>query len=82
MQQNRKIKVLEAIRQGEVGGGETHILNLVENLDATVFEPIVLAFTPGQMIDKLNESGVKNFVIPSTKAFDFSKWKDVKTING
>jgi hypothetical protein len=30
MNQTGKIKVLEAIRQGQVGGGETHILNLVE----------------------------------------------------
>jgi len=80
MEQTRKIKVLEAIRQGEVGGGETHILNLVENLDASIFEPIVLSFTTGQMIDTLNEMKVKNFVIPSTKAFDFSKWKAVKKL--
>jgi glycosyltransferase involved in cell wall biosynthesis/2-polyprenyl-3-methyl-5-hydroxy-6-metoxy-1,4-benzoquinol methylase len=80
MNQTRKIKVLEAIRQGEVGGGETHILNLVENLDVSIFEPIVLSFTTGQMIDSLNEMGVKNFVIPSTKAFDFSKWKQVKKL--
>ncbi len=80
MEQKRKIKVLETIRQGEVGGGETHILNLVESLDRTVFEPIVLSFTKGQMIDELNKSNVKNFVIPSTKAFDFAKWKTVKKL--
>ena len=78
MTQQRKIKVLEAIRQGEVGGGETHILNLVENLDASIFQPVVLAFTSGQMIDALNKKKTKNFVIPSAKAFDFSKWKAVK----
>jgi len=80
MQHNRKIKVLEAIRQGEVGGGETHILNLVKHLDKEKFEPVVLSFTTGQMIDELNKMGIKNIVIPSTKAFDIKKWKQVKQL--
>lgn len=80
MQNGKKIKVLEAIRQGQVGGGETHILNLVENIDKSIFEPVVLSFTDGQMIDTLNKNGTKNFVIPSTKAFDISKWKQVKKL--
>ena len=75
MQQKKKIKVLEAIRQGQVGGGETHILNLVENLDRSRFEPVVLSFTGGQMIETLKQNGTKNFVINSNRAFDIFKWK-------
>ncbi|MGI8952108.1 MAG: glycosyltransferase family 4 protein [Chitinophagaceae bacterium] len=80
MQQKKKIKVLEAIRQGQIGGGETHILNLVVTLDTTKFEPVVLSFTDGQMMDTLNEIGVKNFIIPSNKAFDVLTWKKVKQL--
>lgn len=80
MQQEKKIKVLEAIRQGQVGGGETHILNLVEHIDKSRFEPVVLAFTDGQMIDTLNKNGTKNFVIPSNKPFDVFVWKKVKKL--
>ncbi len=80
MNQEKKIKVLEAIRQGKVGGGETHILNLVEHLDKSRFEPVVLSFTDGQMIDTLQENGVRNYVIPSERAFDIFKWKKVKKL--
>jgi len=79
MQQQRKIKVLQAIRQGQVGGGETHILNLVGSMDKTVFEPVVLSFTDGQMIDELNRTHIQNHVIPSNKAFDIKKWKEVRS---
>jgi hypothetical protein len=44
-----KIKVLECIRQGQIGGGESHLLSLCENLDRTKFEPVVLSFTDGPM---------------------------------
>ena len=42
---DKKIKVLECIRQGQIGGGESHLLSLVENLDRSHFEPVVLFFT-------------------------------------
>ncbi|RFM30179.1 glycosyltransferase family 4 protein [Deminuibacter soli] len=80
MQQQPKIRILEAIRQGQVGGGETHILNLVEHIDRTRFEPVVLAFTGGQMIDRLGEIGIRNFVIPSTRPFDVFKWQAVRRL--
>jgi hypothetical protein len=33
----KKIKVLQAIRQGQVGGGESHILSLVKHIDKNRF---------------------------------------------
>jgi glycosyltransferase involved in cell wall biosynthesis len=80
MTEKKKIKVLQAIRQGQVGGGESHILSLVKHIDKNRFEPVVLSFTYGQMITELNNSGIENFVIPSEKAFDFAKWKKVKKL--
>jgi glycosyltransferase involved in cell wall biosynthesis len=80
MDGNKKIKVLQAIRQGQVGGGETHILSIVKHIDKTRFEPVVLSFTDGQMIDELENIGINNFVISSSKAFDFFKWQKVKAL--
>lgn len=80
MNDSKKIKVLQAIRQGKVGGGETHIVDLVSHLNKDHFQPVVLSFTDGEMIDKLNDMHVENYVIPSEKAFDFSTWKSVKTL--
>jgi glycosyltransferase involved in cell wall biosynthesis len=78
---NKKtVRVLECIRQGFVGGGESHLLSLVENIDRTEFDPVVLSFSDGPMIEKLNRIQVKNYVIPSKKAFDLRVWKPVKEL--
>ena len=47
------IKVLEVIRQGHVGGGESHLLDLVMGFDTDLISPVVLSFTSGKMIDAL-----------------------------
>lgn len=75
---NGKTRVLETIRQGKIGGGESHVLDLVASLDKTAFEPIVLSFTEGPMITALQKMNVSAFVIESEKAFDISVWKKVK----
>jgi glycosyltransferase involved in cell wall biosynthesis len=74
----KKMKVLECIRQGQIGGGESHLLSLVENIDRSLFEPIVLSFTGGPMIDRLKELKVETHIISTTRPFDITKWKTVK----
>lgn len=76
----KKIKVLECIRQGQIGGGESHLLSLVENLDRDRFHPIVLSFTDGPMIGRLQSMNVETHIIPTLKPFDFSKWGKVKRL--
>lgn len=77
---NKKVKVLECIRQGQIGGGESHLLSLVENLDRSRFDPVVLSFTDGPMIARLQEMDVPTHIIPTLKPFDFTKWKIVKRL--
>jgi glycosyltransferase involved in cell wall biosynthesis len=77
---DKKIKVLECIRQGLIGGGESHLLVLVENLDQSKFEPVVLSFTGGPMIDRLNEMKIKNYIIHTERPFDVRIWKKVKQL--
>lgn len=76
----QKIKVLECIRQGQIGGGESHLLSLVENLDKERFDPIVLSFTDGPMIDRLTAMGIPTQVIPTTTPFDVRVWRRVKRL--
>ena len=76
----KKIRVLETIRQGKVGGGESHLISLIENLDRLQFDPIVLSFSDGPMIDRLHALGVENYVIPTEKAFDFAVFKKVRSL--
>jgi len=75
-----KIKVLECIRQGEIGGGESHLLSIAENLDRTKFDLVVLSFTDGPMIERLKERGVETHIVFSKLPFDIPKWPKVKKI--
>ena len=80
MSSYKKIRILETIRQGQIGGGESHLLDLVENLNKEVFEPVVLSFTDGPMVERLRGMGITTHVIHTTKPFDFLKWKQVKKL--
>ncbi|MBO9154235.1 glycosyltransferase family 4 protein [Chitinophaga sp. GCM10012297] len=70
MAASRKIRILQAIRQGQIGGGESHVLSLVAALDKERFEPVVLSFTDGPMIDRLQQMKIPSHVISSAKPFD------------
>ena len=75
-----KIKILETIRQGQIGGGESHVLDLVTQLDKREFEPVVLSFTHGPMVETLRERNIKTYVVETLKPFNFSTFAAVKTI--
>ncbi|WP_417608082.1 glycosyltransferase family 4 protein [Owenweeksia hongkongensis] len=75
-----KIKILHTIRQGQIGGGETHVLDLVSNLNKDKFTSEVLSFTDGEMVSRLKKMGVPCHVIPTTRPFDFSVWGSVKKL--
>src|ERR1035438_2655431 len=76
----KKIKVLECIRQGKIGGGESHLLSLVENLDRSRFDPVVLSFTKGPMVERLEKMGIPTTVLYTETPFDWRKWRLVKKI--
>ena len=71
------IKVLEVIRQGQIGGGESHLLDLVYFLDKSRITPICLSFTDGEMIHRLTQMGIACFVINTQKPFDISIQKKI-----
>jgi glycosyltransferase involved in cell wall biosynthesis len=77
---DRKIRILEVIRQGQIGGGESHLLDLIYFMDRERYEPVCLSFTYGEMIRRLEAQGVKCHVIESQKAFDPGVQKRVKQI--
>jgi glycosyltransferase involved in cell wall biosynthesis len=74
----KKIKVLECIRQGKIGGGESHLLSLMESINRDIIDPVVLSFTDGPMIDRLKELNVPTHIIHTERPFDFTKWKTIK----
>jgi glycosyltransferase involved in cell wall biosynthesis len=76
----KKIKVLECIRQGKIGGGESHLLSLTSHLDRARFEPVVLSFTEGPMMDQLRQMGVETRLIHTEKPFDIRVWRKVRRL--
>lgn len=75
-----KIKVLHTIRQGSFGGGETYLFNLVTNLDKNKFEPVVLSFSSGAMVNELRKINIKTYIVKTERPFDFSVYHRVKRI--
>lgn len=65
-----RYRVLEVIRQGQIGGGESHLLDLVFYLDKKMIEPICLSFSNGEMVSRLEKMGIKCHVIDTDKPFD------------
>ena len=72
-----KIKVLEVIRQGQIGGGESHLLDLIHFLDKEKVEPVCLSFTDGEMISRLKQMGIPCYVIDTQKPFDMSVQRQI-----
>jgi glycosyltransferase involved in cell wall biosynthesis len=74
------VRILITIRQGKIGGGESHVMELISHIDKTKFEPIVLSFTEGPMVDALRSWGIRTHVIYTEKAFNFFVWNKVKKL--
>lgn len=76
----KPIKTLQTIRQGKIGGGESHVLSLVSLIDRDKYEPIVLSFTDGAMIERVQDLGIKAHVVHTTKPFNYFISKKVNKI--
>lgn len=76
----KRIKILETIRQGQIGGGESHVLDLVKGLNKQEFEPVVLSFTHGPMVDQLKQLGIKTYVVETLRPFNVTTYNTVKDI--
>ncbi|HSC52252.1 MAG TPA: glycosyltransferase family 4 protein [Phnomibacter sp.] len=71
------LRILQCIRQGQVGGGETHLLSLMEHIDKNLFDPLVLSFTDGPMIEALHKLRIPTKIIPTLKPFDVRVWSKI-----
>ncbi|HEU4471287.1 MAG TPA: glycosyltransferase [Flavisolibacter sp.] len=80
MGSTRKIKVLEVIQQGEIGGGESHLLTLISQMDRSRFEPVVVALSDGEMIRRLTDMGITNYVVNTKLPFNMAVWPAIKRI--
>lgn len=72
-----KLKVLEVIRQGQIGGGESHLLDLINFLDKERIDPVCLSFSDGEMINCLKQMGISCYVIDTQRPFDISVQRQI-----
>lgn len=80
MDRTGKYRVLHVIRQGLVGGGESHLLTLIQKLDRQMIISHVLSFTDGPMVSKLREWQIPVKVISLSSTFDPTLLKKVKRL--
>lgn len=80
MTEGKKIRVLEVIQQGKIGGGESHLLTLIGQMDRDRFEPVVVALSAGEMIERLTAMGIGNYVVNSPYPFNIRVWKQLEDI--
>jgi glycosyltransferase involved in cell wall biosynthesis len=74
----KPIRVLHVIRQGLIGGGESHVLTLVDKLDDKTVSSYVLSFTDGPMVQQLRAMNVPVHVIPIKNALDWRLYSGVR----
>src|SRR5690348_7083419 len=72
MKTGKKIRILQGIRQGKIGGGETYLTGLVENLDKSPFETVILSITDGSIVNHLHSKHILTHIIHTELTFDFS----------
>ncbi|MBX2916034.1 MAG: glycosyltransferase [Cyclobacteriaceae bacterium] len=75
-----QLRILHCIRQGQIGGGESHLLDLATNLKKDKFKSFVLSFTDGPMVERLSSLGVTTIVIKATRPFDVRVWSRVLSV--
>lgn len=76
----KRTKVLEVIRQGQIGGGESHLIDLIDLMDKERYEPLCLSFTGGEMISRLEAMGIKCHVIETTTPFNLSIVRQIERL--
>lgn len=63
-----------------IGGGETHVLDLVKTLDPERFESEVLSFTDGEMVTQLKKVNIPCHVLHTETGFDYKIWPKVQEL--
>jgi len=75
------VKIMHIIRQGSFGGGETYLYSLVRGLNDGRYNHVVVSFTDGAMIKRLQKDGVKTYVFDNDSFFNFKlMWRIAKVI--
>lgn len=70
MDGSRPLRVIQTIGDGELGGGTTHVLQLLRGLDRTRWDPVLVCDPRGPLSDLARETGTRVVSV----AFRGSRW--------
>ena len=77
---DKRIKIVEMIADTGFGGGEMHVLGLLQNLDKEKFEPFLIC-SPGVLANNARSiEGLKIYEIKFRSKFDFSSTSKLEKI--
>jgi glycosyltransferase involved in cell wall biosynthesis len=68
----RKIKIMHVSESSETGGAETVLLNIVNHLDKTKYDSIVVLLKTGWLDQKLKEIGISPIIFKSDRPYDIN----------
>jgi glycosyltransferase involved in cell wall biosynthesis len=63
----RAVRILEVISDATIGGGQQHVLSLVEGLDKTIFDVSVACTANGPLVDDLRSRGVMAYPVDMSR---------------
>jgi glycosyltransferase involved in cell wall biosynthesis len=75
-----KLRVMEMVDKPSLGGGQTALLLLTENLDRHLFEVFVCSGGEGPLAEAVRRSGVAFVSAPLNKKFDFRSRREIAAI--
>jgi glycosyltransferase involved in cell wall biosynthesis len=78
----KKIRVLEMIDRPSLGGGQTALLLLAENLDRGLFDVTVGSAPGGPLVDQTVEKGLRHLAVPLEKKFSLRSIGKIAAILG
>ena len=74
-----KIRILNVIKQGDIGGEEPHLIDLANGFKSDI-EPVVLSFSSWQMIEILSINNITCHVIKTKPPFYLLEQKKIISI--
>jgi glycosyltransferase involved in cell wall biosynthesis len=66
-----KIRILYTLNEARMAGTERHVLYLLKNLDRELFEPHVVCFSKGPLIEMLRKQRIDARALPRKRFLDF-----------
>jgi len=67
-----RFKILYTLNHARIAGTEKHLLLLLKHLNKELFEPSVVCFAEGPLIDMLRNQGIPAWPFPRKKLLDYS----------